>query len=135
MATSSSSGPSGPEAREVQAILTRMRDNAGQPTDKDLVPVFNYVMRPSTSASDGAASSSSTVSSSSFDPEAHWYCAKASSDLYRDASTYLIFMFAFKGVEWIKALERVVGDCASCARAFGAARRQFAHLWAESCCD
>lgn len=105
-----------------------MRDNAGQPTDKDLVPVFNYVMRPSTSGSSGAASSSTAGSSSSFGPEAHWYCAKAPSDLYRDASTYLIFMFAFKGVEWIKALERVVGECASCARAYGAARRQFTHL-------
>lgn len=122
MASSSSGGPSGPEAREVEAILSRMRDNAGQPTDKDLVPVFNYVMRPSTSVSAGASSSAT------FSPEAHWYCSKVPSDVYRDAATYLIFMFAFKGVDWIKALEQVVGDCASCARAFGAARRRFAHL-------
>lgn len=128
MASSSSSGPSGPEAQEVTSILSRMRDNAGQPTDKDLVPVFNYVMRPSTSISNGAMSSSSTSTSSSYKPEPHWYCEKAPSELYREASTYLIFMFAFKGVEWIKALEKVVGDCVSCARAFGAARRQFTHL-------
>ena len=112
-------------AADVEAAFQRASDGT-RPQDSDLYPVYNYLEPtfPSKDHASASSSSSATVSTS------HWYCAKTTDRLYRQAATYLIFLFAFKrdGMpkKWLEALEGVLRGCEGCARAFGAARRNFA---------
>jgi len=109
-------------AQEVEAVLAKRAIEQDTPTDKDLFPVYNFLLEES---HEQAISPSTPALATGV----HWYCSKASSSLHREAATYLIILFAFRrdgmSAVWVTALEGVLLGCEDCARAFGAARRTF----------
>jgi senataxin len=114
-----------PAVEEVEAVLRDARTGKKQtPSDSDLFPVYNYVFPPKeTSLTDEGSSSTSSSSLR------HFYCSKCPNSLYREAATYLLFLFAFRrdGMpkRFLGELERTFDACTGCSRAFGGIRRRF----------
>ena len=111
-------GPSSDLVAQVENIIRKASSgNADRPTDKDLGPVFTYLI-PQDHAAGGYKSTYT-----------HWYCHRTPSELVRRAATYLLFIFAFRregtSKVWVDSLETVVKTCDGCAATFGSIRKEF----------
>lgn len=115
--------PDNPTAEQVEVILAGAV--AKHPTDSELLPVLNFLIPIfdiplSTSASSSSSSSKSAV---------HFYCSKCPSATYREAATYLLYLFAFQRAgtasRFIQGLEKTLNGCVNCARAFGGVKGRF----------